>query len=141
MNLNELINKGREKIDTEWVLLCIKPDGTDKTDFTKQDLYDNGIGCVYNYLTSYLFQINPKKILDWNTFLDDEWGGLDDAEYYTEAPEIEEEEASTLVREWLYYDKEYGLCTIEDKISSLKKEIEKFTNAQTLLSDPYYMYN
>lgn len=141
MNLNELINKDREKIDTEWVLLCIKPDGTDKTGFTKQDLYDNGIGCVYNYLTSYLFQINPKKILDWNTFLDDEWGGLDDIEYYTEVPEIKEEESSTLIREWLYYDKEYGLYTIEDKISSLKKEIEKLTNAQILLANPYYIYN
>ena len=62
------------------------------------------------------FRINPEWVVDWNTFIEDEWGGLDDCDYYAyNKPYLHDAEWNT------YYD-EY-VCTVKEYKKYLKDEL------------------
>lgn len=88
-------------------------------------LYELGIDNVLCYLQGMYFQLNPEKIIDWNTFLSDEWVKLDDIDYYSGCPLIDKE--NTLFNEWLTYEEGKILCLdeyveiLENRLYSIKK--------------------
>lgn len=62
------------------------------------------------------FRINPEWAIDWNTFIEDKWGELDDCDYYAyNKPYL-------LGAEWHTYYGEY-VCTVKEYKAYLKNDL------------------
>lgn len=107
-----------------WVI-CFAEESVKKY-YNIEMLYELGIDNILCYLQGMYFQLNPEKVIDWNTFIDDEWSKLDDVDYYAGCPMIGDEETE-LFNEWLTYEEgkifrldEY-IEILENRLYSIKK--------------------
>lgn len=116
----------------DWVVYFAEEEG--KKYFSIEMLLEMEIDNLLNLLRGSYFQLNSKKIVEWNNFLDENWGKLDDADYYCDCPTIEYFEIEEIDNEWLTYEED-NIYTLDEYMDILKNRIKSIEKSQNILNN------
>lgn len=128
--LNSTNTEKRISMDN-WII-CFAEE-SDKKYYNMEMLYKLGINTVLCYLQDMYFQLNPEKVIDWNTFIDDEWSKLDGVDYYADCPTIDDEEME-FFNEWLIYE-EGGIFCLDEYIEILENRLYSIKKMKNTLNN------
>ena len=126
----------------DWIISFRNEYGGTKAEwlFSVKELYKADMNYILSLMLELYFKINPLFIAEWNTYITDEWAGLDDADYYSATPKISNERFEEFGNEWLTYDREDGIISLKEAFYQAREYTKHLQQARTVLNNSCYKY-